>query len=245
MGATNRLLASNEMAALKEGRYVTIVVRDQGTGIAPEHLTKIFDPYFTTKKGGTGLGLTSAYSIIQKHGGDIFVTSEVGKGTTFEVCLPAMPVNADCGDCSIAQVISAGKGSVLLMDDEECIRDLTCEMLSHLGYHAEACSCGEELIRIYQQRAKQGHTPDAVIIDLTIRGGMGGLDAATAILAIEPAARLIVASGYCTDPVMASYRRNGFAAALPKPYRLEDISCELAKVMKRQVLSKTSDTLPD
>jgi two-component system, cell cycle sensor histidine kinase and response regulator CckA len=230
VAAENRTFVPGESPPLAEGRYVGIVVRDQGQGIAPEHLEKIFDPYFTTKESGTGLGLTSAYSIVKKHGGDIRVSSRTGQGTTFEVLLPAGQEPVCLENCPAPRAISTGNGLVLIMDDEEYIRDILAEMLTLLGYDTDACGRGEELIQMYRDKAGQGHTPYAVIVDLTIRGGMGGLEAAKAILEFDSQARLIVASGYSTDPVMAHFREYGFVAALAKPFQLEDINNELAKV---------------
>jgi PAS domain S-box-containing protein len=229
--ASNCSLNMKESPSLKKGYYVKIRVSDQGQGIAPEHMAKIFDPYFTTKQTGTGLGLTSAYSIVRKHGGDILVSSRVGEGTRFELYLPASHAPAEPASLPATPTPTAGKGSIMIMDDEEYIRDLLTAMLSRLGYEVEGCSRGEELIRRYRESAQDDHSPDAVILDLTIRGGMGGLDAAKAILEFDSAARLMVASGYSNDPVMANYRKYGFVAALPKPYRLEDVSAGLSKVL--------------
>jgi two-component system cell cycle sensor histidine kinase/response regulator CckA len=233
VAAENRSFGPGGSPPLAEGRYVVIAIRDQGQGIALEYLEKVFDPYFTTKDTGTGLGLTSAYSIVRKHDGDIRVSSRVGGGTTFEVVLPAVREPVCVENAPAPQTITAGKGFVLVMDDEAYIREMVAEMLAFLGYDTETCGCGEELIQMYRDKAAQKHTPDAVIVDLTIRGGMGGLDAAKAILQIDPQARLIVASGYSTDPVMAHFREYGFAAALAKPFQLEDISNELARMLKK------------
>jgi two-component system cell cycle sensor histidine kinase/response regulator CckA len=229
--AQNRSFGPGGSPPLPEGCYICIEVRDRGKGIAQEHLEKIFDPYFTTKETGTGLGLTSAYSIVKKHGGDIRVTSQAGQGTTFQVLLPASRESVCLEDKSIPRPVSAGTGRVLVMDDEASIREILVEMLAVLGYDADACGCGEDLIHKYRDMADRGQPPDAVIVDLTIRGGMGGLEAAKAILEFDPRARLIVASGYSTDPVMAYYQKYGFAAALGKPFQLEDINNELAKVI--------------
>ena len=230
VSAANRLLAQQGMS--EEERYVAMVVSDQGEGITPENQGKIFDPYFTTKETGTGLGLTSAYSIIRKHGGDISVTSEPGKGTTFEILLPAShePVGED--NLRVHRDVAIGKGLILIMDDEEYIRDITCEMLSMMGYDAEGFSCGEDLVQRYRDKVRKGKTPSAVILDLTIRGGMGGQEAAKIILEFDPAARLIVASGYSNNPVMANYREYGFAAALMKPFHLEDVGSILQIVLE-------------
>ena len=136
-------------------------------------------------------------------------------------------------DAPAPPTIVAGKGLILVMDDEEYIREMVAEMLAFLGYDTGACSCGEDLIQMYRHKSSQGHVPEAVIVDLTIRGGMGGLEAAQAILEIDPQARLIVASGYSTDPVMAHFQEYGFAGALAKPFKLEDISNELAVMLNK------------
>jgi PAS domain S-box-containing protein len=232
VSAENRLQARHGSASPEEERYVAIVVSDQGEGITPENLRKIFDPYFTTKETGTGLGLTSVYSIVRKHGGDISVTSEPGKGTIFEILLPAShePVGAD--NLWVHSGIAIGKGLILIMDDEEYIRDIACEMLSMMGYDVEGYSSGDDLVQGYRDKVREGKTPSAVILDLTIRGGMGGEAAAKTILEFDPTARLIVASGYSTNPVMANYREYGFAAALMKPYRLDDVGSMLQKVLE-------------
>jgi PAS domain S-box-containing protein len=229
--AQNHAFAHGASPLLPAGRYVGIVVRDQGRGIAPEHLEKIFDPYFTTKESGTGLGLTSAYSIIKKHDGDIRVTSSTGQGTMFEVLLPASRNSACRENAPDVRPVPAGSGRILVMDDEAYIREILVEMLTMLGYDADACDNGEELIRIYRDMTGRGRAPDATIVDLTIRGGMGGLEAANTILEFDPRARLIVASGYSTDPVMAHFRQYGFAAALAKPFQLEDVTTVLANVV--------------
>lgn len=232
VSAANRLMTRQAMSHDGE-RFVAMVVSDQGAGIAPENLKKIFDPYFTTKETGTGLGLTSVYSIVRKHDGDISVTSEPGKGTTFEILLPASHEPVSTENSWVDRGVTAGKGLILIMDDEEYIRDIACEMLSMMGYEAEGYSCGEDLVQRYRDKVREGKTPSAVILDLTIRGGMGGQEAAKTVLECDPEARLIVASGYSTNPVMANYREYGFAAALMKPYRLDDVGGTLQKVLKK------------
>ncbi|MEA5112484.1 MAG: PAS domain S-box protein [Geobacteraceae bacterium] len=232
--ASNCRLAEDQAPSLDPGNYVLVLVIDQGTGIAPENLDKIFDPYFTTKETGTGLGLTALHSIVRKHGGQVLVSSRVGAGSVFRVYLPALPVHAVNGnETENATHHSAGKEEryLLVMDDEEIIRDLAKEMLSILGYDVKTCSCGEELIDRYESAMKSAGRPDAVIMDLTVPGNMGGLDAAGAILALDPDARLIVSSGYSNDPVMANYLAYGFCEAIVKPFRAEELEVTMRRVL--------------
>lgn len=239
-GGTVRVEASNcrirkgESTALQPGDYVLVSVIDQGTGIAPENMDKIFDPYFTTKETGTGLGLTALHAIVRKHGGQVLVSSRVGTGSVFRVYLPALADQVTGGnETEIAAPCSADKGAgfILVMDDEETIRELAREMLSLLGYGVRTCSCGEELLELYEYCLGNGKRPEAVVMDLTIPGKMGGLAAATAILALDPEANLIVSSGYSNDPVMAKYRNYGFCDALAKPFRMEELKASMHLVL--------------
>ncbi len=232
VSAANHVLERTGHGVPEAARFVVLAVSDQGEGIPPENLEKIFDPYFTTKETGSGLGLTSAYSIVHKHGGEISVVSEPGKGATFRILIPALHGPAETAFSGVCRDGSSGKGLVLIMDDEECIRSMACEVLSLLGYDAEGYGRGEDLVHAYRDMVRMERTPAAVILDLTIRGGMGGLETAQALRALDGAVRLIVASGYSTNPVMANFRQHGFAAALAKPYRMEDISRELEKVLR-------------
>lgn len=234
-GGTVRIVARNVSMregefTLAAGRYVEVLVADQGPGIPQDHMDKIFDPYFTTKGSGTGLGLTSVYSIIKKHGGTIMVESPPGEGACFRMYLPASDGARVSEVVAVSQKVLRGGGHVLVMDDEELIRDLAIEMLELLGYVADGCSCGTEAVDWYRRAHAAGQPPDAVIMDLTIPGKMGGLEAAQQILQLHPQARLIVSSGYATDPIMANYRQYGFADVLMKPFRIEDLSAKLKTV---------------
>ena len=219
-----------------EGRYVKISIRDHGVGIAEKHLSLIFDPYFSTKEmglqKGMGLGLTTAYSIINRHDGYLTVDSEVGVGTTFTINLPA-PEN-DISESEPIGVItpeepSARTGRILLMDDEEMIRDLGHRILSRLEYDTELAADGNEAIEMYQKAMDAGKPFEIVILDLTVKGGLGGKDAAKKILKINPHAKVIVSSGYSNDPVMTKFREYGFIGALPKPYNIKDLINALNK----------------
>jgi PAS domain S-box-containing protein len=232
--ADNCMVGQGEIASLAPGPYVRISVSDQGSGIDPENLDRIFDPYFTTKKGGTGLGLTSLYSIVKKHGGDVLVSTQVGKGSLFRVYLPALPKPREEAFGIRQLPVSAGDGYVLVMDDEESIREVAHEMLTSLGYRSATCACGEEVVELYREELEQGVSVDAVIMDLTIPGRMGGLEAASRILALDPSAWLVVSSGYSNDPVMSNYGGYGFSEALLKPFRLEDLAAVLAKLPGRK-----------
>ena len=227
----NHPLGKNEVASLKPGPYVLISVADQGCGIPPENLNRIFDPYFTTKKTGTGLGLTSLYSIVKKHGGEVVVSSRAGEGTMFQVYLPASPGHQREEKMPLFQSAAAGEGYVIVMDDEENIREVAGEMLSYLGYRVETCASGEEAVALYKSELERGFHPEAVIMDLTVPGGMGGLEAASIILTFDPTARIIVSSGYSNDPVMANFESYGFSEALLKPFMLEDMSAVMGKIM--------------
>jgi PAS domain S-box-containing protein len=222
----------NSGLVLNPGEYVKISFSDQGCGITEENRNKIFDPYFTTKRDGTGLGLSSTYSIIKRHGGCIDVQSVAGEGTTFTCFLPS--TNATLpghhSDEDSFAVAEHGGGSVLVMDDEEMIRMIAAEMLEYLGYNATTCTTGEEAISLYRAANDSGSPFFAVIMDLTIPGGMGGKEAAQKILEFDPGARLIVSSGYSVDPVMANFGKYGFRGAVIKPYEAMEISNVLRAV---------------
>ena len=220
VSADNETLGSENRLALPAGSYVRIVFSDQGCGITGNDLQRIFDPYYSTKTTGTGLGLASAHSIVSRHGGTIAVSSVAGQGTTFSVYLPS--TGAACADQQVEKSLpTAGEhksGSILVMDDEAMILELAVEMLDHLGYQATTCVNGTEAMTLYKAALESGHPYAAVIMDLTIPGSMGGKEAAQQILAIDPRACLIVSSGYSNDPIMSDFRKYGFCGAVSKPY---------------------------
>jgi PAS domain S-box-containing protein len=221
---------------LPPGEYVKISIRDQGSGIPAEHLSLIFDPYFSTKEmgpdKGMGLGLATAYAIINKHNGHLSVESEEGVGTTFIIYLPVCEKEID--ELEPTEKILPEKpamrtGRILLMDDEEMIRNLVEKMLSKLGYVTELAKDGTEAIELFKIAIDSGKPYDAVILDLTVKKGMGGKDAVTKLLEIDPQVKAIASSGYSNDPVMPDFRRYGFIGALPKPYTMKNMSEALSK----------------
>jgi PAS domain S-box-containing protein len=228
--ARNLALAGDRLP-LPAGRYVEIAIQDQGVGIAEEDRAKIFDPFFTTKPGGSGLGLATAYSIINKHNGHLSVASETGVGSTFTITLPAAE-QATVSVRETANETSVVKGKILVMDDEEMIRNLCRSILTGFGYKAEMARDGAEAIALYKQAKAAGVPFDAVIMDLTVPGGMGGKEAIQRLQAIDPQIKAIVSSGYSDDPIMADYRRYGFSGVVAKPYDVNDLIATLNTVLQ-------------
>ena len=216
--------------SLKPGRYVRLDLRDHGAGIPAEDLPKIFEPYFTTKPKGTGLGLAVVYSVIAKHEGHVEVWSRVGEGTQFTIFLPASDERLDPRS-GREERVHGGTGRVLLMDDEEFILEVTGEVLRNLGYEVEFAHDGEEAIAKYKGAMAEGRRFDAVIMDLTIPGGMGGKEAVKKLREIDPEVKAIVSSGYSSDATMAEHRRFGFVGVIPKPYRIEELSRVMSEVL--------------
>lgn len=216
--------------------YVRLRFTDCGCGISEENLQRIFDPYFTTKVGGSGLGLATSYAIVSKHGGWISAASTVGSGSTFMVLLPKndTPLPSCENTESTSAKASRDGASIVVMDDEEIIRDLTHDLLTDLGYQVRTCSDGSELVELYRAALTDGSPYAAVIMDLTIPGGIGGKEAAAQLLALDPAARLIVSSGYSTDPIMSDFASFGFSAVLKKPYDAESLFQVITTVLSRE-----------
>ena len=209
---------------LSAGRYVKISISDTGCGIDQENLTRIFDPYFSTKEVGQGLGLAIVRSIVQKHQGHIVADSQLGKGTTFYIYLPALePEQKKVEDLFITAESTVQKARIVIMDDEEMVREIASGILDRFGHETLHAADGEEAIKIYQREKSQGRPIDLVIMDLTIPGAMGGKEAITQLLHIDSEARVIVSSGYANDPVMANYREYGFVAAIQKPFQLSEL----------------------
>ncbi len=223
ISADNVLLPGDNSYGLAAGTYIKWQLADVGYGISQDNLGKIFDPYFSTKPTGTGLGLATTYSIIQRHNGHIGVHSTTGEGTTFTIHLPSTGASGEeCTPVAEPNNNVHKGGAVLIMDDEEMIRDIATAMLSHLGYAVTTCASGEEAIELYRA-SMQAETPyRAVIMDLTVPGGLGGKQAAEHILALYPYAYLIVSSGYSNDPIMSNYREYGFRGVIAKPYNISE-----------------------
>jgi len=219
---------------LKPGRYLKISIEDQGIGIPEENLPKIFDPYFTTKQKRTGLGLTIAYSIVRKHGGHIVVDSKLGVGTIFYIYLPASKIQNIELEHPENEEIESDRGKILVMDDDESIREVTFENLTELGYEVSMAVDGEEAIRLYKAAQDSGSPFEAVILDLTIHGGMGGKDAIKGLIKIDPKVNAIVSSGYSNDPVMARYEEFGFKGFIAKPYKIKDLNELLRKILSKR-----------
>ncbi|MHA1730314.1 MAG: PAS domain S-box protein [Promethearchaeota archaeon] len=215
-------------------KVVHLAITDEGVGIPNEFLGRIFDPYFTTKKKGSGLGLAVCDNIVRKHGGVIRVESKVGIGTTFHIFLPA-------SDEAVKEQTPAGestkpeiRGRVLFMDDDAAIRTVWGKILTRLDYEVDFASEGLEMIKAYMEAKQDGKPFDLVVLDLTIPGGMGGKEAMDRLLKLDPGAKAIVASGHSMDPVMANYRDFGFKGVLAKPYTVEDVTRVFTEVLERE-----------
>jgi CheY-like chemotaxis protein len=215
------------------GRFVRITITDEGIGIPEEHLGRIFDPYFTTKQKGSGLGLATSYSIIKNHGGSVSVESKPGQGTTLRVNLPAS-TSAELPLASpprVAPRTVPGPGRILVMDDEASIRTLAANMLTFLGHDVAVVDNGRTAVEQYTNALHNGEPFDAVILDLIVPGGAGAREAMELLSEVDPEVNAIVVSGYAQDATMTEYRDYGFKGVISKPFTLEELNATLRSVM--------------
>jgi len=239
----NATVMKDDALLVKAGKYVRISIKDQGIGIPKENLTKIFEPYFSTKEMGTdkgmGLGLAVSHSIVKKHDGLITVESELGAGTTFHIYLPESDLglrNADLGlerKLRTKQKPIIGKIKILVMDDEDMVREVTAAMLSRLGYEVEVAVEGSEAIEMYKKAKESDQSYDGVILDLTNKIGMGGVEAIKRLLEIAPDVKGIVSTGYSYDPIVTKFKEYGFCGALTKPFTMDELRKTIISVIER------------
>ena len=231
--AGNLIVTDDKAMQLPAGDYIRITFTDQGEGIPPENLVKIFDPYFTTKKGGSGLGLATAYSIIKNHNGKIEVESTPGAGSTFTIYLPAYKVQMPSPAESCKPEIS-GSGRILVMDDDDVVREIASDMISSLGYDVVTVSDGNEALQKYREAREAQTAFDVVIMDLTVPGGLGGKETILRLREVDPQVKAIVSSGYSNDPIMSRYQAFGFRGVVAKPYSLAELSRVLKQVIEEK-----------
>jgi CheY-like chemotaxis protein len=213
---------------VEPGPYVRISITDTGLGIPAENLGSIFDPYFSTKQKGSGLGLATSHSIVKNHGGFVAVESRLGCGTTFHVNVPASGAPAVADTTEWTMVTPAGhRGRILVMDDEPAIRMIAAQMLRYLGHEAVVTDNGHAAIEQYRRALEQDHPFDAVMLDLVTPGAMGGRETIEGLTALDPAVNAIVVSGYTQDSVLATYRDYGFKAVIAKPFTLQELNSAL------------------
>jgi len=233
----NMDIALGQDAVLKPGLYVRLAVRDRGCGIAPENLARLFRESFTTKTDGNGIGLTTCKRFIKEHEGDIRVTSRLNIGTEFTVLLPAVPPPAPESGAAAAPTVNTpvplkhGQGRVLIVDDEDDLRKVAHMILKRCGFDVVETDNGQDAIKIYQSLARTGTTPDVVLMDLTLRGGMNGGETAAEILKFDPDARLVVTSGSVNEDVQMTFLEKGFVGVLAKPYEAGELTQMVHRVI--------------
>jgi two-component system, cell cycle sensor histidine kinase and response regulator CckA len=230
LAAGNIALDGKEHSVPVTGNYVKISIKDHGIGIPWEFQPRIFDPFFTTKTQGHGLGLATCHSIVNRHGGYIDVESEPGKGSTFHVYLPAVTETVAAAAAE-TRVIHVGSGMILIMDDEEVMRDIIASMVKALGYTPVCTRNGTEMLNRLAEESRANRVPAAMIIDLTVPGGMGGKDTVKAVREMSGTIPIFVASGYADDPIMKNPSGYGFTASISKPFR----KAELAEMLNRHL----------
>ena len=226
--------SDDDLSNLRKGNYVKVSITDHGKGIAPKNLDKVFNPYFSTKKmgnkKGTGLGLSICHSIIRKHGGNVTVDSKFSQGTTIHIYLPGAngkSVNPRTPQTMEQEIPVFGEGRILVMDDEEMIRKLAGELLTYLGYEVYFAQDGTEAVQCYKEALDSKNPFDAVILDLTVKGGMGGKEAIRELAKIDPRIVAIVSSGYCNDPGITDFAKYGFSGVVTKPYTMSELGEKL------------------
>ena len=234
ISARNIELENKPGALLPGGRYVKVAIADHGGGVPPDIATKIFDPYFTTKSVSSGLGLSISFSVVKKHGGMLHLEQSSPSGAVFSFYLPAARAEP-----AVIKSIGDGHGMpsplqrILVMDDEEGIRELTSQLLNTLGYEVTAVTDGVEAVNTYERAMRRGENFQAVILDATIRGGMGGLATIARLRNIDPSVVAIICSGYSDEAALAEFLQYGFRGALPKPFTRRD----LADVLQRACMN--------
>jgi PAS domain S-box-containing protein len=226
----NVTLGAGVVPPLPQGEYVQLTFADQGCGIPQESIDKVFDPYFSSKSTGNGLGLAVSYSIMKKHGGAIMVNSEVGKGTVFTLYLPASEQTEQGGE-QTGGSDNPLHGRILIMDDEACVREIARSMLEYLGCQVVEAANGYEAIEVYEENRIKGAPFAAVIMDLTIPGSLGGLETLGKLQGLDPEVKALVSSGYANDPAMANYRDYGFVGVIPKPFTIKELLETLTRVL--------------
>ncbi len=231
ISASNITITEDSEYQLDPGEYVKVCIEDQGVGIPEENLLKIFEMHYTTKKEGSGIGLASCIHITKEHGGSIHVASEVGQGSTFSILLPALEkIDSDAILKTDERV--EGSGTILVMDDEKMVQQIIGDMLGIFGYEVEFASNGDQAIQCYERALLKGTPPKLVIMDLTIPGGMGGVEAVKCLKDLDPNVRSVVSSGNPNEPAMRHCNEYGFIASIQKPYTLNDLQSMLANTIE-------------
>ncbi|HSU86876.1 MAG TPA: response regulator, partial [Chthoniobacterales bacterium] len=230
LSAENVQIDESSGLLLESGRYIKVAIADHGRGVAPELAVKIFDPYFTTKETSSGLGLAISYSIIRKHGGFLHLESNSPAGATFAFYLPAARGQA-LSDSFRPNDPSfhLNQQRILVMDDESAIRELTSQLLGTMGYEVTAVPDGSEAVRIYERAAREGEHFRAVILDATVRGGLGGVETIARLRSIDPEVNAIICSGYSDEAALSQFLSYGFRGTLPKPFTRRELADALEK----------------
>lgn len=233
ISAENVSLDSNSAVPLDDGEYIYVTITDQGIGIPEDYLGRIFDPFFTTKQKGSGLGLASAYSIVKNHGGHLQCESQLGHGTTFRIYLPACRQDVKQATATGDENLS-GTGRILIMDDEQVVRDVAGTILKRFGYRVDLALDGRQAITMYAESLSLEDPYDVVILDLTVPGGMGGRKTIQELLRVDPDVKALVCSGYSNDPVLANYRDLGFRGIISKPFKPGELAKAVRDVISRR-----------
>jgi CheY-like chemotaxis protein len=232
--ARNVVIEADENALLPAGRYLKISITDRGCGVPEELRAKIFDPYFTTKATGTGLGLAISYSVVKKHGGMLLLESSSSEGSVFAFYLRASERAVSQSEARVGGLpFHYNHQRILVMDDEAAIRELTSQLLGTLGYEVTAVPDGLEAIRLYERALRRGEHFQAVILDATVRGGMGGVATIERLRSMDPKVNAIICSGYSDEAALSEFLAYGFRGALPKPFTRSELADALQHTFEK------------